>query len=284
MDKLLEIYTSDKSELKKKIMNCLNDLDVFNLDKNDMMRILVNLCNTTDENDILKIYKELCIVYLATNVDEITNSNLSIVKQLLSNCQTDQSKISKIQALGLETIKMLINKLYNDLHENIKKQGENKIAELYKRAKEEIPQYFEDVGSVHLNGKYGNIGVDLRIEPSHPHSLMYLSLAEMLSLTNIIDQTKKIDYISQEGPKQTFGVIYIIDITICDKKEYTIPIQINIIDDSDTKNYLAKICNTRSIILGNDFITAHEAVLNSKDKTLTLNGNIILNYHSEITQ
>lgn len=282
MDKLLGLFTSDKATLKKNLYDYMQNYEqIQKFAESDIKRLCIKLTEDTSEDNILITYKEICITYLGNNVNEINDDSLPIAKQLLANTQTDQKKINAIHNLSLEPLKSLVEKLYKDLQEAIKK-AQVDIATLYKKAKEEIPQYFEDQGSVHLHGKYNNTKIDLIVESGTTNSFMYLTLAELLNITHMIDTSSKITYLGESGLKQTYGVIYYIELKICEGKEITIPTQIHIIDDTDKDNVM-KLLNARSIILGKDFLAAHEVFLDFKNKELTLNGSIKFNYHSKNT-
>lgn len=278
MDTLLNLHNIDNSILKRNLLIYMQNTTAFKNSKKQ--ELLLKLTDNNSEKQSQELYKEIVILYIGKNVS-ITNDNIDMVKQILKKCQTDATRINTITVLDINKIKKLIKKLYINYTTNLVKIKEDSET-LYKKARNEIPQYFVNNGNPYLFGKYNNYRFNILIDSGATSSVLYLSFVKLLGLDKMIDTTNTSNVLTVNGETTTYGKLYHMNITICNEnKDFEIPIMVDVMDDSKEKNHGVRLSNAQSIILGMDFLKSCKAIINFNKNEITLNDKYTIKYNTE---
>jgi hypothetical protein len=182
-------------------------------------------------------------------------------------------------------------------------QQVNKINDIIKEnilmADELIPEMSVPSNLIYLEGKISNTPINIMIDTGASSCFTYKSIIEKCGLEYLIDSSSRIMVQGAHGIKATLGCIWFLEIELDisnGKKEYvSIPITIDIIDDSEInqshKNNLSneELINNKSnnletnknkleLILGINFLKSYRANIDISTMTLTLNKTIKIKF------
>lgn len=285
IDKISNILDCNDTSVNKSITGKLKllypKIDFNNIDNNLLENIIQNIVINDNKNiDLIKNE-------MVTNLTNLTN---------LSNI-TDSNNKSNISD--------------NDLKENINKQKNKLDLEIIKQnilmANEFISEMLISSNLIYLKGKLNGINARILIDTGATSCIIFKSVVDKYGLNYLIDTSSKVMVQCAHGMKSTLGTICFIEIELeINKDKYiSIPISLEVIDDSETINAskiineyydkitkiiglnidnidnMKKISNTHEfeIILGMSFLKSYHASIDFSTMILTLNKNIKIKFN-----
>lgn len=151
-------------------------------------------------------------------------------------------------------------------------------------ANEYIPEMLFPTNLIRFDGRINNIDVNILLDTGASGCVIYKSIVDKCNLNNIIDKNS---YVMVEGVssiEQTIGTIWYLEIElkIPDKNYVTIPIIVNVIDDSkiikESTNNINYSKDKIQLILGMTFLKSYRANIDFYSMILTLNNSIKIKF------
>jgi hypothetical protein len=282
---------------------------------------IATILGNDDINVNKYISKKLNILYPDINLDIIDNDLLeNIIVNIISE---DYSNINKLKKNMMENIKNISNNNDDKLNNNKTINGDkiiNNIIDANKNnfnkeiikqnilmADEIIPEMTIPTNLIYLKGKLNGIKTNIMIDTGASSCVIFKSVVDKCGLDYLLDSSTSVMVQGAHGTKPTLGTIWFteIEIEIDFDKWVSIPISIEVIDDSETikTNEIIKehhkqinkiigsndLDNTKDdnteetrgfeIILGMTFLKSYRANIDFSTMTITLNKNIKIKFN-----
>lgn len=199
-----------------------------------------------DDSNVNKyISKKLNTLYPDINLDEIDNDLLQNI--ILNIISEDYSNINKLKNDMMTNINNISNNNDNKSNDKI---TNNKIEfdknnnficqEIIKQnilmADEIIPEMSIRSNLIHLKGRLNGINTRIMIDTGASCCVIFKSVVDKCGLGYLLDSSTSVMVQGAHGMKPTLGTIWFVEIEIeIDKDKWvSIPISVEVIDDSET--------------------------------------------------
>ena len=183
---------------------------------------------------------------------------------------------------------------------NLNSSSKEIIKESILMADEIIPEMSIPSNLIYLNGKINQKNVKVMVDTGASACVMYKSVVDKCELNYLIDTTCTTMIQGAHGVKPSVGMIWFmeIELDIGNEQFVSIPIQVQVIDDSETMEankvmdkyykqienlYGEKIVSSKSdnredVIFGMTFLKSYGANIDFSTMTLTLNKNLKIKF------
>ena len=151
-------------------------------------------------------------------------------------------------------------------------------------ANEYIPEMLFPTNLIRFDGRINNIDVNILLDTGASDCVIYKSIVDKCNLNNIIDKNSSVMVECVSSIEQTIGTIWYLEIEleISDKNYITIPIIVNVIDDSkiikESTNNINYSKDKIQLILGMTFLKSYRANIDFYSMILTLNNSIKIKF------
>jgi hypothetical protein len=297
------------SYIDKKFKKLYPDLNPDTIDEELLNNIIYNIVEQ-DNDKIIKIKKEM-----SDSIDKIyNNSNLSKPTKSIEPTQIqilpfEESKDSILYD-NLDIAKLSEFAKPNNLPNKINNK-DNDYNEIIEQnilmADKIIPEMSFGQNLIYLNGYLNGHKINLMVDTGASGCVILKSTVEKCGLGYLVDSKSSVMIEGAHGLKSTLGTIWYleIDLEIDKDKIVSIPITLEVIDDTDTiktkkiiqesnekiakmfDNFLSPKSSSNlnsnshdsfEIILGMTFLKSYKADIDFSSMTITLNKNIKLKF------